>query len=76
MDAASLLLRLNTLTVIMMGKGLNGVCSTLHQSLGSFGLTANMVGNAIGVLFILYALWLLYFDGTLYSCSPKAHIVS
>ncbi|KAG8975712.1 hypothetical protein FRC05_005230 [Tulasnella sp. 425] len=54
--------RLSTLTVIILGEGLNGICSTLRHSINSLGLTPMMVGEALSVLLVLYFVWLLYFD--------------
>ncbi|KAG8940004.1 hypothetical protein FRC04_005689 [Tulasnella sp. 424] len=55
--------RLSTLTVIILGEGLNGICSTLRHSINSLGLTPKMVAQALSVLLVLYFVWLLYFDG-------------
>ncbi|KAG9042156.1 hypothetical protein FS837_011231 [Tulasnella sp. UAMH 9824] len=55
--------RLSTLTVIIMGEGLNGICGTLRHSINSLGLTPTMVGEVIAILLVLYFIWLLYFDG-------------
>lgn len=59
----ALLLRLSALTAIIMGEGLNGICVTLHQALGSLGRTPRTLANTIAVMLTLYFLWLLYFDG-------------
>ncbi|KIO30449.1 hypothetical protein M407DRAFT_154030 [Tulasnella calospora MUT 4182] len=55
--------RLSTLTVIILGEGLNGICGTLRHSINSLGLTPTMVGEVIAILLVLYFIWLLYFDG-------------
>lgn len=55
--------RLSGLTAIILGEGLNGICSTLHQSMGTLGLAAITSVDAVAVLLILCFLWLLYFDG-------------
>ncbi|KIO30446.1 hypothetical protein M407DRAFT_20506 [Tulasnella calospora MUT 4182] len=55
--------RLSTLTVIIMGEGLNGMCGNLRNSINSLGLTPKMVTEALSMLLVLYFVWLLYFDG-------------
>lgn len=58
--------RYRSLTAIILGEGLNGICSTLHQSLGTLGLNAVTIANAIAMLVIICSIWLLYFDGKLH----------
>ncbi|KAG8973238.1 hypothetical protein FRC05_008952 [Tulasnella sp. 425] len=55
--------RLSTLTVIILGEGLNGICSTFRHSINSLGLTPKMAAEALSVLLVLYFIWLVYFDG-------------
>lgn len=55
--------RLRSLTAIILGEGLNGIWSTLHGAFGGIGQTAAVFGQPIAILFILYSLWILYFDG-------------
>jgi len=55
--------RLSTLTVIILGEGLNGICDTLRHSVNSIGLTTQTLVVAISLAFILYFIWLIYFDG-------------
>ncbi|KAG9043733.1 hypothetical protein FS837_009200 [Tulasnella sp. UAMH 9824] len=55
--------RLSSLTVIIMGEGLNGICSTLRNIISSLGLTIRIVSEAVTMLLVLYFIWLLYFDG-------------
>lgn len=57
--------RFRSLTAIILGEGLNGICSTLHQSLSPPGLDPVSIANAIATLVILCSIWLLYFDGKL-----------
>lgn len=66
--------RLRALTAIILGEGLNGICSTLHQSFDSLSLTPQIIANAIGLLFISFFLWLLYFDGEATSETPMQHL--
>lgn len=63
--------RLSTLTVIILGEGLNGICSTLRMSLGKVGLASSTMGDGVALAFILYFFWLLYFDGTLALPRPR-----
>lgn len=60
--------RLSNLTVIILGEGLNGICSTLRVTLGTLGLASSTIGDGVALAFILYFIWLLYFDGTLTTC--------
>ncbi|KIO30444.1 hypothetical protein M407DRAFT_20504 [Tulasnella calospora MUT 4182] len=39
--------RLSTLTVIIMGEGLNGMCGTLRNNINSLGLTPGMIAEAL-----------------------------
>ncbi|KAG9019442.1 hypothetical protein FRB90_002265 [Tulasnella sp. 427] len=55
--------RMSTLTVIILGEGLNGICDTLRNSINSLGMTKTMTGEMIAMLLVLYFMWLLYFDG-------------
>ncbi|KIO30441.1 hypothetical protein M407DRAFT_20501 [Tulasnella calospora MUT 4182] len=55
--------RLASLTVIILGEGLNGICGTLRHSINSLGLSSTMGWQSVAVLCILYCIWLLYFDG-------------
>ncbi|KAG9043734.1 hypothetical protein FS837_009201, partial [Tulasnella sp. UAMH 9824] len=55
--------RLSSLTVIIMGEGLSSICATLRNIINSLGLTSRMVCEVVTMLFILYFVWLLYFDG-------------
>ncbi|KAG8959653.1 hypothetical protein FRC05_007597 [Tulasnella sp. 425] len=45
------------------GEGLNAICGTLSSSMNSLGLSKTMAGQSLTTLFILYFIWLLYFDG-------------
>ncbi|KAG9019443.1 hypothetical protein FRB90_002266 [Tulasnella sp. 427] len=63
--------RLSTLTVIIMGEGLNAICATLRNSINSLGLTPRTVSESITMLLILYFVWLLYFDGFRIKYSPS-----
>ncbi|KAG8935213.1 hypothetical protein FRC01_005469 [Tulasnella sp. 417] len=54
--------RLSSLTVIIMGEGLNRICGTLRHSINSLGLTAPMIMQALSMMLVLYLTWLLYFD--------------
>ncbi|KAG8973239.1 hypothetical protein FRC05_008953 [Tulasnella sp. 425] len=54
--------RLSTLTVIIIGEGLNGICSTFRHSINSLGLTPKTAAQASLVLLTLSFVWLLYFD--------------
>ncbi|KAG8935217.1 hypothetical protein FRC01_005473 [Tulasnella sp. 417] len=63
--------RLSTLTVIIMGEGLNAICATLRNSINSLGLTPRMVSESVTMLLILYFVWLLYFDGFRVKYSPS-----
>ncbi|KAG8940000.1 hypothetical protein FRC04_005685 [Tulasnella sp. 424] len=55
--------RLSSLTVIILGEGLNAICGTLSNSMNALGLHKTMVGQSLTMLIILYFIWLLYFDG-------------
>ncbi|KAG8929898.1 hypothetical protein FRC02_004906 [Tulasnella sp. 418] len=63
--------RLSTLTVIVMGEGLNGLCSTLRHSVNALGVGAQTVIQLCSVAIILYLYWLLYFDGFRKRLPPK-----
>ncbi|KAG9019437.1 hypothetical protein FRB90_002260 [Tulasnella sp. 427] len=55
--------RMSTLTVIILGEGLNGICDALRNSINSLAMTKTMIGEMIAMLLVLYFMWLLYFDG-------------
>ncbi|KAG8945850.1 hypothetical protein FRC03_001624 [Tulasnella sp. 419] len=55
--------RLSTLTVIVMGEGLNGLSSTLRHSVNAPGFGTKTVVQIASVAIILYMFWLLYFEG-------------
>ncbi|KAG8938796.1 hypothetical protein FRC04_007525 [Tulasnella sp. 424] len=63
--------RLTSLTVIILGEGLNAICGTLSSGMNSLGLTKTMVGQSLTMLLILYFIWLLYFDGFKIQYSPS-----
>ncbi|KAG8940002.1 hypothetical protein FRC04_005687 [Tulasnella sp. 424] len=63
--------RLSTLTVIILGEGLNGICGTLRNNINSLGLTPRMIAEALSTLLVLYFVWLLYFDGFRIKCSSN-----
>ncbi|KIO30442.1 hypothetical protein M407DRAFT_5644 [Tulasnella calospora MUT 4182] len=63
--------RLASLTVIILGEGLNSICGTLRNSMNSLGLSRTMVGQSLTMLLILYFIWLLYFDGFRIKYSPS-----
>ncbi|KAG9043731.1 hypothetical protein FS837_009198 [Tulasnella sp. UAMH 9824] len=63
--------RLASLTVIILGEGLNAICATLRSSMNSLGLSKTMVGQSLTMLLILYFIWLLYFDGFRIKYSPS-----
>lgn len=57
--------RLGSLTAIILGEGLNGICATLQKSLrtplGNLDYL-NLI-NSISMALVMYFIWLLYFDG-------------
>ncbi|KAG8927225.1 hypothetical protein FRC02_008358 [Tulasnella sp. 418] len=55
--------RLSTLTVIVMGEGLNGLCNTLKLSVNALGFGTKTIYQIGAIAIILYFFWLLYFDG-------------
>ncbi|KAG9043732.1 hypothetical protein FS837_009199 [Tulasnella sp. UAMH 9824] len=63
--------RLASLTVIILGEGLNGICATLRHTMNSLGLSKTMVGQSLTMLLLLYFIWLLYFDGFRVKYSPS-----
>ncbi|KIO30437.1 hypothetical protein M407DRAFT_20499 [Tulasnella calospora MUT 4182] len=63
--------RLSTLTVIIMGEGLNAICATLRNTISSLGLTPRMISESATMLLILYFVWLIYFDGFRVKNSPS-----
>ncbi|KIO30438.1 hypothetical protein M407DRAFT_5641 [Tulasnella calospora MUT 4182] len=63
--------RLASLTVIILGEGLNTICGTLRHSMNSLGLSKTMAGQSLTMLLILYFTWLLYFDGFRIKYSPS-----
>ncbi|KAG9041960.1 hypothetical protein FS837_011542 [Tulasnella sp. UAMH 9824] len=54
--------RLASLTVIILGEGLNAICATLRNSMNSLGLSKTMVGQSFSIKYspskILEELWL------------------
>ncbi|KAG8926507.1 hypothetical protein FRC00_002859, partial [Tulasnella sp. 408] len=54
--------RLASLTVIILGEGLNAICATLRNSMNSLGLSRTMVGQSLSIKYspskILEELWL------------------
>ncbi|KAG8941446.1 hypothetical protein FRC03_004522, partial [Tulasnella sp. 419] len=68
--------RLSTLTVIVMGEGLNGLCSTLRHSVNALGVGAQTVIQLCSVAIILYLYWLLYFDGFRKRLPPKKNFLN
>lgn len=66
--------RLGSLTVVILGEGVNGICSTFHTTFGApIGrLDPLTFVEALSIAFILYFLWLLYFDGKFPSHSERA----
>lgn len=59
--------RIESLTAIILGEGLNSICSTLHLLLGDFDVpTPRTMANLTAVLLTLSCIWLLYFDGKYY----------
>lgn len=63
--------RLASLTVIILGEGLNAICGTLNSSMNSLGLSKTMFAQSMTILLILYFIWLLYFDGFRIKYSPS-----
>ncbi|KAG8964155.1 hypothetical protein FRC03_002163 [Tulasnella sp. 419] len=59
----SLSARLGTLTVIVIGEGLNGIYSALQEVVIEPGFGWKGIGQVISVASIIFCTWLLYFNG-------------
>ena len=54
--------RLGLLTLIILGEGIIGLCSSIQKIQSDLHFEADIVGMVISGIVIIYAIWMLYFD--------------
>ena len=56
--------RLGLLTLIILGEGVIGLCNAISKVGSSLSFSADVIGQIISAVGVIYFIWMLYFDQT------------